>query len=135
MFDSDSELDAVLTVLASPVPYPQPSYPLLPSARGFVPAQSNPPSTNIKTIILEEEIVYAEIETVSTRMKNDKDIVIISDGALFLICREVIARKYNEQFYPIDPEVERMYMLFRRGKTRVISYSPYAYDPEDFIQL
>lgn len=76
----------------------------------------------------------AEIEAVSAQMRQDRDIVIISDGALFLICRKVVSSRHNDYFFQVDSETERIYMLFRRGKTRVISYSQYAYDTEDFLQ-
>lgn len=64
---------------------------------------------------METEIVYAEIESVTDHMKKDKNVLIISDTGLFLVCIREISKHYDEEFYPVPVEAIDAYKIKRIG--------------------
>jgi hypothetical protein len=45
-----------------------------------------------------ERLVYAEIESVTEEMRNDKRVLIISDNALFMVTTKTNSKWYNYYF-------------------------------------
>lgn len=64
---------------------------------------------------MENEIVYAEIESVTDQMRNDKNVLIISDTGLFLVCTREISKLYDEEFYTVPVEAIKEYQIRRIG--------------------
>jgi len=64
-----------------------------------------------KTSVMEKvQLVYAEImDGVTMSMLEDKQVVIISDGALFIVTTEENSKKYEGEFYPVGAEAIEAY--------------------------
>ena len=64
---------------------------------------------------MNEKIVYAEIDSVTEQMRNDQNVLIISDTGLFLVCTKGTSKWYNEKFYTVPVEALKAYQIKRNG--------------------
>lgn len=64
---------------------------------------------------MDEKLVYAEIDSVTEQMRNDKNVLIISDTGLFLVCTKGTSKWYNEKFYTVPVEAIKSYQIRRNG--------------------
>lgn len=57
------------------------------------------------------QLVYAEVmKGITFSMLEDKEVVIISEGTVFLVTTEANSHKYDEEFYPVSEEAKKSYM-------------------------
>lgn len=65
--------------------------------------------------------VYTELETgLPIDMLADSNLLIISDGGIFVVATEQDAKKYNLPFYPVDEEAMKSYKITIEGGLPVI---------------
>ncbi|NOQ75436.1 MAG: hypothetical protein GQ574_25725 [Crocinitomix sp.] len=66
---------------------------------------------------MNERLVYAEIESVTDEMRNDKRVLIISDNALFMVTTKTNSKWYNLYFESVPAEAIDAYEIeFKDGK-------------------
>jgi len=70
---------------------------------------------------MNEKIVFAEINSVTEQMRNDTNVLIISDTGLFLVCTKQTSKWYNEKFHTVPVEAIKAYQIKRNGNK---VYSP-----------
>jgi hypothetical protein len=64
---------------------------------------------------MNEKIVCAEISSVTEQMRNDPNVLIISDTGLFLVCTKQASKWYNEKFHTVPAEAIKTYQIKRNG--------------------
>lgn len=58
-----------------------------------------------------ERLVYAEIESVTEEMRNDKRVLIISDNAVFMVTTKANSRWYNLYFESVPADAIEAYEI------------------------
>lgn len=64
------------------------------------------------------QLVYAElVGGISFAMLEDRQVLIISDNATFLVTTETNSHKYQEDFFPVTAEAAKDYNIqYREGR-------------------
>ena len=58
-----------------------------------------------------KQLVYAEIETVTEEMRGDKKVLIVSDGALFLVTTLEYSKHFFEEFHEVTKKAIDVYQI------------------------
>ncbi len=60
---------------------------------------------------MDDKLVFAEIESVTDQMRNDRNVLIISDTGLFLVCTKRASKWYNEKFNTVPSVAIKEYQI------------------------